>query len=161
MILGNQVEWALHCVTALASAERGKLVSSKALSEFHGVPKEYLSKCLQQLSNAGIVKTTTGPKGGYCLAKPASEISFLDVIEAVEGRRKTFQCTEIRKNNPCLSEEGKKFDRVCEIAQVMFEADESWRAVLRKRKISEIVDTLTQSIGSEVLAKSTNWLTRS
>jgi DNA-binding IscR family transcriptional regulator len=65
MILGNQVEWALHCVMILASVPEGKRLNSRALAEFHGVPKEYLSKCLQMLSHAGLVHTTPGPYGGY------------------------------------------------------------------------------------------------
>lgn len=86
MILGNQVEWALHCVMILASAPEGKLLSSKALAEFHGVPKEYLAKCLQLLSQAGLVNTSPGPRGGYSLARKPNKISFLDIVEAVEGK---------------------------------------------------------------------------
>jgi Rrf2 family protein len=157
LILGNQVEWALHCVTVLASAPAGKLVSAKALAEFHGVPKEYLSKCLQLLSQAGLVHTTTGPKGGYSLAKPADKISFLDVIEAVEGKTKTFRCQEIRRNNPCLGKADKKFSDLCEIASVMYNADEAWRASLRQRMISEIVKALETRLSKETQSITEAW----
>lgn len=157
MILGNQVEWALHCVTILASAPDGKLISAKALSEFHGVPKEYLSKCLQQLSRAGLVHTTTGPAGGYSLAKSPQDISFLDVIEAIEGKTKTFRCQEIRRNNPCLGKADKKFASVCEIAAVMYDADEAWRSSLRTKKISDITDTLMKRLSKETLSATAQW----
>jgi Rrf2 family protein len=160
LILGNQVEWALHCVTVLASAPEGKLISAKALSEFHGVPKEYLSKSLQQLSQAGLVHTTTGPRGGYSLAKPAGEISFLDVVEAVEGKTSTFRCSEIRRNNPCLGKADRKFANVCEIAAVMYEADEAWRASLRKRKISDIVKTLGKVLSKDTLENMEEWIAK-
>jgi Rrf2 family protein len=158
LILGNQVEWALHCVTVLASAPKDKLLSAKALSEFHGVPKEYLSKCLQQLSQAGLVTTTTGPRGGYALAKSPHQISFLDVVEAVEGKAKSFRCQEIRRNNPCLGKADRKFSSVCEIAAVMYEADESWRATLRRRKISDIIKTLGERLSSQTLSAMDEWL---
>lgn len=161
MILGSHVEWALHCVMILASAPPGKLLSSKALADFHGVPKEYLSKCLQLLSQAGLVKTTTGPRGGYSLAKSPRDISFLDVVEAVEGRKKTFNCQEVRRNNPCLSRADRKFKGVCDIAKVMYEADEAWRASLRNRKMSEITERLSDGLTSESVANFERWLEES
>lgn len=157
MILGNQVEWALHCIMILAMAPDGKLLSSKALAEFHGVPKEYLSKCLQMLSQAGLVVTTTGPKGGYCLARSPAKISFLDVVEAVEGKAKTFRCSEIRRNNPCLAKADRKFAGLCEIASVMHEADEAWRKSLRERKISEI-SNLEDRASTVTVSNFNNWL---
>lgn len=158
MILGNQVEWALHCMTVLASAPDGKRISAKALSEFHDVPKEYLSKCLQLLSQAGLVHTTTGPRGGYTLAKSASDISFLDIVEAVEGKTKSFRCQEIRRNNPCLSKADRSFSSVCEIAAIMYEADEAWRKSLRRRKLSDIINALEKKLSKNTHAAMTEWL---
>lgn len=157
MILGNQVEWALHCVMILASAPKGKLLNSKALAEFHGVPKEYLSKCLQMLSQAGLVTTTTGPYGGYSLAKAPDKISFLDVVEAVEGKLKTFKCTEIRRNNPCLAKSDRKFSKVCDIAVVMNEADEAWRKSLREKKLSDITNSLLDGVTKETVHNFEEW----
>src|SRR6201746_914210 len=96
MILKSQVEWALHCCAILAAVPSGRYLSTKALAEFHGLPKEYLAKALQSLSQAGLVSTTLGPSGGYRLARPASELTFLDIVEAVEGKSRTFVCTNIR-----------------------------------------------------------------
>ena len=157
MILGNQVEWALHCVMILASAPEGKRLSSKALADFHGVPKEYLSKCLQMLSQAGLVNTTTGPRGGYSLAKSPKEISFLDVVEAVEGKKSTFKCNEIRRNNPCLAKVDRKFSGLCGIASVMFEADEAWRKSLRDRKIADITNHLLDGVSKETVSNFAEW----
>lgn len=158
MILGNQVEWALHCIMILACAPEGKLLNSKALADFHGVPKEYLSKCLQQLSQAGIVKTVMGPHGGYSLARSADKISFLDVVEAVEGNTKTFKCNEIRRNNPCLAKSDRKFTHLCDIAAVMYEADEAWRNSLRKRMLSEITNSIAEGVTKETMKNFTEWL---
>jgi Rrf2 family protein len=158
MILGNQVEWALHCGMVLASVPEGKLLSSHALAEFLGVPKEYLSKCLQMLSGAGMVKSTPGPYGGYRLARSPNEISFLDLVEAVEGKTKTFKCNEIRRNNPCLSKVDRKFSSVCAIAAIMYDADEAWRAALRNRKLSEITESLAEGVSRETMSKFVRWI---
>lgn len=161
MILGNQVEWALHCVMILAHVPPGKQLSSQSLADFHGVPKAYLSKCLQMLSQAGIVATTPGPKGGYSLAKAPNKISFLDVIEAVEGKTKTFKCNEIRSNNPCLAKVDRRFSGLCGIADIMFEADEAWRKSLRERKLSDITDGLASGVGKETLSNFEEWINKS
>lgn len=158
MILGSQVEWALHCVMILASVPKGKLLSSKALADFHGVPKEYLSKCLQMLSQAGLVNTTTGPRGGYSLAKSPNKISFLDVVEAIEGKASTFKCNEIRRNNPCLAKVDRKFSDLCKIASVMHEADEAWRNSLRERKLSDITDDLMDGVSKETASNFAEWV---
>ena len=157
MILGNQVEWALHCVMLLACAPEGKLVSSKALADFHGVPKEYLSKCLQMLSQAGLINAATGPRGGYSLAKPPDQISFLDVVQAIEGKTSTFKCNEIRRHNPCLAKVDRKFSGLCEIASVMYRADEAWRKSLREAKISDITDRLADGVSKETLSNLAKW----
>jgi len=155
--LGNQVEWALHCMSVLALMPKGTKLSSQSLAQFHDVPKEYLSKALQAVSRAGLVITHPGVSGGYTLARSAQEITLLEIVEAVEGRQKTFNCQEIRKNNPCLSKEEKKFSTVCQIASVMYEADEAWRKVLREKKLSHISEELQAKLSVKQIEKIEEW----
>ncbi|HEY9126705.1 MAG TPA: Rrf2 family transcriptional regulator, partial [Acidobacteriaceae bacterium] len=91
MQLRNHVEWALHCCAILAGLPEGRYLATKDLAELHGVPKEYLSKALQALSAAALVESVVGPSGGYRLAKAPAKITFLDIVEAVEGRQSTFE----------------------------------------------------------------------
>lgn len=158
MILKNQVEWALHCCGIMVGLPAGHYIATKALAEFHGVPKEYLSKALQGLSQNGIISGTLGPNGGYRLAKSPDAITFLDIVEAVEGRRSTFKCTEIRANNPCLPD-GYCFKRPCGIARVMWEADEAWRQKLKSVTLSDLGGVLKQEVPAKILAESQEWLT--
>ena len=64
----------------------------KDLSEKCGIPKTYLEQLFNRLRKAGIVSSLRGNKGGYILAKEASEISLLEIMEALEGE------VEISKN---------------------------------------------------------------
>lgn len=159
MILKNQIEWALHCCAVLAGLPAGRYLSTKVLAEFHGVPKEYLSKALQYLSQEGIVESTLGPSGGYRLARKPKDITFLDIVEAVEGKSSTFTCTNIRKNNPCRP--GKHCegdDKPCAIAKVMWEADAAWRKTLRGVRLSDLAKTLERNVPGDLLEKSMEWL---
>ncbi len=156
MILRNQVEWALHCCTVLATIEPDQYLSTKDLAEFHGVPKEYLSKALQALAQAGLVVATLGPTGGYRLSRDADDISFLDVVEAIEGKRNTFQCTSIINNNPCLKKT-EKYKGVCDVAQVMYQADEAWREELRSFSIGRLASQLMKKLPAEKIEQNKQW----
>ncbi|MEZ2133142.1 MULTISPECIES: Rrf2 family transcriptional regulator [unclassified Sinorhizobium] len=157
MILKSQVEWALHCCAILAGLPDGRYLSTKALAELHGVPKEYLSKALQSLSQAGLVHTTLGPSGGYRLAKPATDLTFLDIVEAVEGKTRTFVCNNIRANNPCRPE-GYCESGACAIARIMWEADEAWRAKLRSVRLSALIETLSQEVPASLWKSTFEWV---
>jgi len=155
--LRSQVEWALHCCAILAGLPAARYLSTKALAEFHGVPKEYLSKALQGLSQAAIVESTLGPSGGYRLARPPKEITFLQIVEAVEGRTSTFACTEIRRNNPCRPADHCD-DGPCAIARIMWEADEAWRARLDAVRLSDLIETLEREIPPELWKRTGAWV---
>jgi len=157
MQLKSQVEWALHCCAILAGVPDGRYLSTKVLADFHGVPKEYLSKALQTLSTAGIVESTLGPSGGYRLLKSPETVTFLDIVEAVEGRGSTFACTEIRKNNPCRSTDACD-DKACGVARVMWEADRAWRDSLRGVTLAALGRTLQETLPEDQLRDSMEWL---
>lgn len=157
MMLGNQVEWALHSMTVLGRMPVDVHVSAKLLAEFHGVPKEYLSKAMQLLAGAGLVKTTPGPRGGYSLSREASKITILEIVEAIEGKKMTFNCQEIRGNIPCKGKPAKP-KAACTIARFMYKADDAWREVLRNKKLSEMIDDVNEVVTEEALTFSNNWL---
>jgi Rrf2 family protein len=157
MILKSQVEWALHCCAILSGLPEGRYLSTKALAELHGLPKEYLSKALQSLSQAGLVHTTLGPSGGYRLAKAPAELTFLDVVEAVEGKGRTFVCQNIRANNPCRPK-GHCDSSPCAVARIMWQADEAWRAALRVVTFAELGKTLEQDIDPAIWAGTFDWV---
>jgi Rrf2 family protein len=162
MQLRGPVEWALHCCAVLAGLAPERYLPTRDLADFHGVPKEYLSKALQALSQAGLVEGTLGPAGGYRLARAPDRISFLDVVEAVEGRGPTFVCTNIRRNNPCLAPAEVKSlcteAHPCAIARVMRGADRAWREKLKAVSLADLLKTLQSDLPPAVLRKAAAWI---
>ncbi len=158
MVLKSQVEWALHCCAILAGLPAGKYLATKDLAELHGLPKEYLSKALQSLSQAKIVISTLGPSGGYRLARAPKDITFLDIVEAIEGNQSTFVCTEIRKNNPCRKA-GTREGKSCAIARVMWQADQAWRKSLEAVSLAELGETLAADISPALYRETFAWVT--
>lgn len=156
MRLGEGVEWSIHCCTILALLPRGVTISGRRLAEFHAVPAPYLVKHLQKLSQAGIVETTTGRKGGYRLARDQSEITLLDVVLALEGEERAFRCTEIRRDGPS-GIRGLTYPRPCGISQAMWRAEQAWRAELKATTIADMNVEAAASIDPRQLAKAIIW----
>ncbi|MDB5550430.1 MAG: transcriptional regulator, BadM/Rrf2 family [Rhizobium sp.] len=159
MILKSQVEWALHCCAILSGLPEGRYLSTKALAELHGLPKEYLSKALQSLSQAQLVHTTLGPSGGYRLARSPAEMTLLEIVEAVEGSGRTFICNNIRANNPCRPE-GYCEVGACAIARIMWEADEAWRTRLRSVTLADLGQELAKDIPPQIWNGTMEWVSQ-
>lgn len=139
MRLSQGVEWALHCCSVLAAVPPPHVVPAARLAELHEVPPAYLAKHLQALSGAGIVESTSGPRGGYRLARPAADITVLDVVLAVDGAEAAFTCTEIRQCGPGACAPS-AYAKPCGIARIMWEAEDAWRASLREHTIADLLD---------------------
>jgi len=82
---------ALHATAVMAGA-RGKQVTARKVASVLGVSEAHLSKVLQRLTRAGLVRGTRGPHGGYRLTRPARQISLREVYEAVEGSLEVEHC---------------------------------------------------------------------
>src|SRR5437764_11324023 len=94
MRMSAGVEWAVHCCVVLSQASQP--VPAPRLAEFHGVSKTYLAKHLQELSRAGLIRSTEGRIGGYELTRDAATITVLEILQAIGGPEPAFPCTEIR-----------------------------------------------------------------
>ena len=127
MKLSDGVEWGVHVTTLLAVLPPERALPAAKLAEYHGVPAAYLAKHLQALSRGGILESVQGPRGGYRLARPASAITVLDVVEAIDGAEPAFRCTEIRRRGP-TAQPASAYRLACGIHRAMDEADAAWRA---------------------------------
>jgi Rrf2 family protein len=85
MQVSRRVDYALRAVINLARQESGRAATVGEISGCESIPKKFLEKILQDLIHAGIVVSRRGAHGGYALSRPSKEISFQDVMEAVEG----------------------------------------------------------------------------
>lgn len=134
--MAKGVEWALHTLLNLDMVGGGP-VGSGQLARAHGLPAPYLNKQLQQLSRAGLLTSTPGPRGGFSLAKPLADITLLDVVEAIEGDTQTFQCAEIRCCGT-IGELSPPPTGMCPVNKAMRGAEQAWRDALAARTLAEI-----------------------
>lgn len=155
MKMSAGVEWAVHCCVVLSQAQEP--VSAQRLAEYHGVSRTYLAKHLQQLSRAGLVRSTEGRAGGYVLTRDAEDITVLDVVLAVDGTEPAFRCTEIRQNGP-FPASAEKCRKPCGIARAMYAAEDAWRAALGAVTIAHLAGGVEQDNGPQTFVRLRTWL---
>ncbi|MEV0616839.1 Rrf2 family transcriptional regulator [Nonomuraea sp. NPDC050404] len=143
MKLPGSTEWLLHCATSLAQLEPGETASAAQLAEYYDLPAPYLAKQLQALVRAGVLAATTGPRGGFRLARAASDITMLQIVEAVDGAASPYECREIRQQGKgALPQE--ECRSICVLARKMADAHRAWRQSLRGVSLADILDELPE-----------------
>src|SRR5947208_589515 len=85
MKLTRASSYAIHAVAFMAAQKSDRPVASHNIAQARGIPERFLLKVLKPLVSARVLTSIKGPHGGYRLAKPAHEISMLEILEAVEG----------------------------------------------------------------------------
>lgn len=152
------VEYAIHCLLYMVNSEEGKSVGIRDLATFQGISETYLSKVYAKLSKSGIIKSIPGVKGGYALARSAEEITFWDVVEAVEGSEPFFQCAEIRQNNILLDKDNLPDTYTkcpCLIKVVMLEAEDEMRKYLSNKTLAWLYDEVYNKMLPKEVEKAT------
>ncbi|MCU0377536.1 MAG: Rrf2 family transcriptional regulator [Bacteroidales bacterium] len=85
-MLSATCKYGIRAVLFIASRPDKKTNTGlRMIAEELKVPQPYLAKILQILSKKKILGSTKGPHGGFCLEKPESELTLMDIIEAIDG----------------------------------------------------------------------------
>ncbi|MNZ95417.1 HTH-type transcriptional regulator CymR [compost metagenome] len=105
----------------LVTAASDKPVGVQLLAEKLGVSQTYLSKMMTKLVKAGLIQSAPGANGGYRLRRKSEEISFLDIIHAIEGTASLFECS-LDHGSECL------------IQQVVIDAERQMEQVLGEQE---------------------------
>ena len=85
MKLNRSTGYGLLAVAYIAQNKDQGLIQSQDVAKKYNIPLEYLFKILQQLVRARILQSKRGPRGGFSMARPATKITMLEIIEALEG----------------------------------------------------------------------------
>ncbi|WP_313075986.1 RrF2 family transcriptional regulator [Lacrimispora sp.] len=117
--------YALHTILYMIDQNQGEKFSVHVLAKQFQVSVTYLSKILTQLVKAGLVESVSGASGGYTLRKSAETISFMDIIQAIEGNGLLFEC-------------GIQQEKGCPIQKVMNDAEIIMEQYLHEKKLFEL-----------------------
>ena len=77
----------------------GSPVPAGTIGDAMEIPTGFLQQVLRELQQAGLVTSRPGPAGGYALARPAEEVTVLQIVEALEGPLRSAECA--LRGGPC------------------------------------------------------------
>ena len=92
MEINRRTDYGVRVILHLASLPQNGRTSTQEIADQQNIPAPFLAKIISQLSLSGLVETYRGSSGGVSLARPASEISLLHVIEALDGPVRLNRC---------------------------------------------------------------------
>ncbi|MFA6979914.1 MAG: Rrf2 family transcriptional regulator [Ignavibacteriaceae bacterium] len=92
IIFSRKCELGIQAVLYLSSNEGRDVISSDEIAHELKIPKEFVSKILQELTASGIVSSKKGKMGGFSLAKKPNKIHLLDIVLAIDGSDVFSKC---------------------------------------------------------------------
>ena len=85
MRVPQRLDYALRALVLLAMQPADEVIAAGDLADHLGLPRRFVEQQITALARAGIVTCRRGATGGCALASPASEITVLGVVEAIQG----------------------------------------------------------------------------
>lgn len=119
MLFSTKAEYGVRLMVELgrrtdaADPESAPPASLTAIADAEGLPLSYLEHLVAKLRHAGLVNSVRGAHGGYRLARPAAEITMLDVVTALEGEIAPMECFHVEREGRVLCSHELDGDRAC------------------------------------------------
>jgi Rrf2 family protein len=130
------VEYALRAMVCLANSEASAQTRSQ-LVEQTKVPSAYLAKVMREMNRAGLVHAQRGVNGGFTLAKPAADVSLLEVMNAVDPLPRIPTCPlNLRSHG----------SRLCGLHRYLDDSMAALEHSLAKKSLADLVAEKTGSI---------------
>ena len=126
--LTRKLEYALIALRHMQD-KRDTFISAKEIAETYLIPKELLSKTLQQMARLNYIKAAQGPRGGYRIRKGLTEISMTQFMEDLEGPIGIVDCN--------ISSDCIKLDN-CNIRMPLKQINSNIRAIFNEIRVGDI-----------------------
>lgn len=152
------VEYGLHCLLWLVDADEA--LSSREMAELQGLSPTFMAKVFGKLEKGGIVRAIGGVRGGYRLAREPAQITFLHVVDAIEGRKPLFDCQQVRGRCAAFGEEPPLWATrgLCSIHAVMLKAEKSMRDTLSEQTLASIAESVRRKAPAEFAGEVAGWM---
>lgn len=130
MKFSTRARYGMRAMLDLAIHGDGGLVLLKDIASRQEISKRYLEHMMTLLRNRGLVVAERGAAGGYRLARPASDMSLVEIFEALEGEIAPVEC--VRDRSVC----GRAED--CVVRDLWCDVSEAMRGVLENQTLADL-----------------------
>ncbi len=133
MKLSTRARYGLSCMIAVSRMSTdGEPASLEKVARTTGVSKRYLEQLAVALRNANLLRSVSGRRGGYLLARPAAEIALGEIVEATIGRINVVDCVGNPARCPRSGE--------CENRLIWMLINQSITEVLKRYSLADLSD---------------------
>jgi Rrf2 family protein len=133
MQITRQADYAMRAVLYLAKLGPERRAATSQIAEEQHIPPSFLAKIVSQLSVAGLLQTSRGARGGVSLARSPEDITFLEVVEAIDGPILINEC--VADGSSCV------FGETCSLRPVFCEAQSELVTRLENTTFGIVVGT--------------------
>lgn len=132
--LTQACRYATKAMALLAAGGNGRQLTAEQLAGNGRTPRKFLAKVLVALARARLLQAKNGPGGGYRLARPARQITLLQIVEAVEGPIRGDLAAIATRNGDGVD---KRLLSVCALAAA------NLRKSLEKTRLSDLANSIS------------------
>lgn len=136
--VSEAVSLGAHTMALLAKLSDGRSTNQE-IARALGASWHHLAKVMRQLVRAGLVHSIRGPGGGFSLARPAAEITLMEVVEAIEGPLEAAPC--LAKHPVCQGSD-------CLLGQAIRSTQEQLRELLCQTSVADAAETMCLPVPS-------------
>ncbi len=113
MMFSTKAEYGVRVMVELARRAGGEPIPLAEIAAHDGLPLAYLEHLVARLRKAGLVDSRRGSRGGYMLARPSSEITMAEVVEALEGSIAPIECISQASDGSIVCSREASQDHTC------------------------------------------------
>ena len=124
-------DYGLRAALQIARAPSGELVTRHAIAKAVNAPPSVLAQALASLVRCGLLAAQAGPRGGYRLARPAAEVSILEVVTAIDGAYQNERC--VLRDGACDAA------HPCPFHAFFVDAQERFSDALRSATLADVI----------------------
>ena len=132
MKISRKADYALRAVVYISKQPPEKRNSINVIAESESVPRDFLAKILKELTRAEILKSYQGVHGGYQMGKAPTQVSVLDVIEAMDGPLGLNLC--VRGEDGCDCDKAER----CSMYPFWDKMQKNVRGILKNESIAKL-----------------------
>lgn len=124
-------DYAIRAMIHIACVPEGAPAMGNDVARMQGIPASFMAKILRRLVRAGLLRSSRGAHGGFFLARSATEVNLLDVVEAIEGPLTLTTCSS--------EPGGCQWAPDCPASSVWYHVQEQMAEVLRTATLEAMV----------------------
>ncbi|HEX2467833.1 MAG TPA: Rrf2 family transcriptional regulator [Solirubrobacterales bacterium] len=158
MLFSTKAEYGVRLMVELgrragdAAPSEAEPVALGTVAEAETLPLSYLEHLVAKLRDAELVTSVRGAHGGYRLARPATEIAMIDVVEALEGAIAPMECFYIDREGRVLCSHEVDGDRACATKLLWTRVQGGVTRALAGTTLAELVEFSEQHAPAKALA---------